>query len=110
MKKLATCIDVNVDFDHGEGGLRIQWNDPIEGREGLTIDLDGHCSRNMPIRSGQGPPDFVLDGTDRLIMRFEKELATKLEIDETLEIQFVATDDQYNRIRAFVDFWMADSA
>jgi hypothetical protein len=109
MNKLATYIDVDADYDYGDGWLAIQWDDPPEGREGLKIDLDGHCSRNMPIRSGQGPPDFELIGPDRLIIRFQKDLARKLELDETLEVRFAATDDQYNRIRAFVNYWMADS-
>ncbi len=49
----------DIALDYGEGCLSFRWVDPIYGWEGLTIDLDGHCSREMPIRSGKGPPDFV---------------------------------------------------
>ncbi|HKA06868.1 MAG TPA: hypothetical protein VKD71_06390 [Gemmataceae bacterium] len=84
---------------HGEGWLFFGWADPVYGREGLTIDLDGHCSRRMPIRSGQGPPDFMDLQRDRIRLRFDPALARNLEFDEEIEITFAVSDANYSQLR-----------
>lgn len=56
------------------------WGITVYGNEGLKIDLDGHCSRNMPIRSGDGPPDFVDLQRSCLKLRFNPDLAKRLQL------------------------------
>ena len=51
----ADSVVNEADTDYGEGWIGFYWIDPLCGREGISIELDGHCSRRMPIRSGQGP-------------------------------------------------------
>ncbi len=43
-----------LDFDHGEGWVTFSWVDTTGLDRKLKIDIDGHCSREMPIRSGSG--------------------------------------------------------
>lgn len=59
----ASYFGAEVDTDRGEGWITFQRPHDLYGYEQLTIDLDGHCSRRMPIRSGNGPPDFLRTAT-----------------------------------------------
>ncbi len=45
----ATSVGVLADTDHGEGWVVFRWPHDGYGYEELTINLDGHCSRPMPI-------------------------------------------------------------
>lgn len=74
-----------LDFDHGEGWVTFSWVDPDAIRRSLTIDLDGHCSREMPIRSGS-EPEIVAVTRDCVQLRFRPELAAKLELPP--DVQF----------------------
>lgn len=73
-----------LDFDYGEGWVTIAWVDPIGLEASLTIDLDGHCSREMPIRSGSHAR-IVEIAQDRIRMHFPPSLAEKLELDPDVE-------------------------
>ncbi|QDU86910.1 hypothetical protein Pla175_02640 [Pirellulimonas nuda] len=83
--------------------MTIQWPDEQYGNEGLTIDIDGHCSRNMPIRSGHGPPDFVELQRGYLRIRFEPGLAKRLELDEEITVQFDLDEEDFQAVNQFVE-------
>jgi|SRR3954447_14957715 hypothetical protein len=95
----------DIDREYGEGWLSFIWPDPMYGTERLSIDLQGHCSRRMPIRSGQGPPSFVEVGRNRIKMRFPAELAKKLELDEEIEIEFAINDQDFEQLQRTIDYF-----
>ena len=90
---------VQIDLDHGEGSIHFSWPDPMFGREGLRITLDGHCSRNMPIRSGYGLRDFTIC-RDRVSLHFSPQLARSLELSKSIEITFTLSDEEFARLEA----------
>ncbi len=93
----------SVGLDHGEGWVTFQWEDPLYGREGLRIDIDGgHCSGNMPIRSGYGLLDWEVR-RNAITLRFAPELAKKLELDDEIEIRFDLSDDEFEGLEAAMD-------
>ncbi len=92
------------DLDYGIGAIWFEWPDIVYGHEGLGIDLDGFCSRRMPIRSGQGPPLFVEVERGRILVRFPPTLAIRLELDELVEIHFQIDDDDFRLLQRTVDF------
>ena len=92
-------VSDSLDFDDGEGWLCFRWKDPIYGYDELEINLEGHCSRRMPIHSGNGPPEFVSVERDRVVLRFSSALAKKLDLDENIEIIVSLSDDELNRLR-----------
>lgn len=104
MKLSAESVHVFADYDHGEGWLAIHWRHDLYGGDTLSIGFDGWCSRRMPIRSGQGPPEYVELTRDRLRLRFAPDLAKKLELDEEVEISFSASDEEFDELRRWVDF------
>ncbi len=106
----ATSVDVCADFDYGEGWIDIQWPDPLFGSEGLRIDLDGHCRRNMPIRSGNGPPEFKALERDFLRLRFTPLLAKTLQLDEEIEIRFALSDSEYAELQKAVNYFKYDES
>lgn len=70
-----------LDLDYGEGWVKIGWTSPSGVDALLQIDADGFCSREMPIRSGHGPPQIAEVRKDGIHLRFSSELAKKLELD-----------------------------
>ena len=79
-------IDNNLDLDHGEGSVTFSWLDAHGIRRSLTMDVEGHCSREMPIRSGTGASiASVLH--NRVLLCFTEELAAKLELDRELALE-----------------------
>ena len=70
-----------------------------------TIDLDGHCSRRMPIRSGDGPPLVVELQRDRIKLRFPALLAKKLELDEEIEILFAISDNDFAQLQRTIEYF-----
>lgn len=105
MTLIGTDFGSCLDFDHGEGYCSFAWEDPLYGEEGLTISFDGHCSRRMPIRSGDGIPDFVLISKDRVRLRFDANLAKKLELSELIEIRYLFTESDIRTLKEFVAVW-----
>ncbi len=103
----AESVDVpsNSDLDYGEGWLSFIWPDPVYGCEGLTIDLDGHCSRKMPIRSGNGLPEFIALGRDRIGLRFPASLAEKLDLEEEIEIRFSIADREFCQLERTINYF-----
>jgi hypothetical protein len=99
----SVVVPNQIGLDHGEGWLSFQWVDPLCGTEGITIHLDGWCSRNMPIRSAQGPPEFVDLQRNRLKLRFTPAMAQRLEIDEEVEIQFVIPESEFSLLKQTID-------
>lgn len=96
-----------ADLEYGEGWLCFCWPDGMYGSEQLQIDMEGHCSRAMPIRSGQGPPEFVTVERDRVVLRFRPALARKLELDDEIEIRFSINDDDYQKLCDIVAYFSA---
>lgn len=107
MQTFVADVSVSDDdgLDHGEGWLEFSWTDALYGVEGLAIDLDGHCSRRMPIRSGQGPPTFVELGRNYLKLRFSAALAQKLELEEEILIQFEVGEDDFKQLERTIDYF-----
>jgi hypothetical protein len=103
----ATAVEVFADVDYGEGDVSFQWPDALYGTEGLTIDLDGHCSRNMPVRSGGGPPHMILE-RDNIKLRFSPELAKRLLLAEEIEIRFDIGDDEFQSLQRVIDYFEGD--
>jgi hypothetical protein len=101
----ATAVSVIADVDYGEGWITFQWPDPLYGHEGLTIDLDGHCSREMPIHSGQGPPEFVALERDSVKLRFPPALAQKLQLESDVEILFNIPDKDFTTLQLVIDYF-----
>ena len=79
------------------------------GTEGLTIDYNGHCSREMPIRSGEGWPDFAELRRNLVRIRFASSLAVKLELPEEIEIGFSLTDEGFAELQRAVN-WFSGNA
>jgi hypothetical protein len=101
---IASDVDVpdETSLDYGEGcPLRFSWPDALYGCEGLTIDLEGHCSRNMPIRSGYGLKSVDLH-RDRILISFKASLAQQLELDDNIEIGFQISDADFERLQRTV--------
>ena len=105
---IATKVTIpdQTDLDYGEGWLEFEWLDSRFGREGLTIQLDGHCSRFMPIRSGCGLRDVQLS-RDRILLSFEHSLAEKLELDDQVEIVFQISDSDFSQLQQTVATYFA---
>lgn len=101
----ASRVDLLVDVDYGEGWITFDWPDAVFGHDQLTIDLDGYCSRRMPIHSGWGPPDFLELQRDRIRLRFAPELASKLKMDEEIEIVFALPDDDFLELRRAIEYF-----
>ena len=57
----------------------------------------------MPIKSGNGPPEFVSVERDRVVLRFASALARKLDLDENIEIVVSFSDDELNRVRSLAE-------
>lgn len=91
-------------LDYGEGELVFQWSDPIYGSESLSIDLEGYCSRAMPIRSGQGPPSIIELHRFRIKLSFAPSLARQLELDEKVEISFALSDAEFLQLQRAVAY------
>lgn len=104
----ATSVGIVADCDHGEGWIVFQWPDPLYGSEELKIDLDGHCSRYMPIQSGTGPPEFIALQRDFIRIRFAPELAKRLQLSEEIEIRFSINDDDYAELQKVVNNFNGD--
>ena len=102
----AVAVGVLADPDHGEGWIAFDWFEIPSG--GLKIDLDGHCSRGMPVRSGNGLPEFVELRRDAILLRFDTDLARKLELPEEIEIGFRISDGEFAELRRVVDWFNGD--
>ena len=106
----ATSVGVQADTDHGEGRVVFQWPHDRYGYEELTIDLDGHCSRRMPLYSGTGSPEIVELRPDRIRIRFDPILAHKLGLEEEIEILFRLSDAEFTELRCVVDYFTGKTA
>jgi hypothetical protein len=78
------------------------------GWECLTVDLDGYCSRRMPIHSGSGLPEFVEVERGRVLLRFDPVLAAKLELARDVEIVFDVTDDDFRKLCKTINYLQGD--
>ena len=95
MNRIALAsADSNCDFDYGEGWIALCWLTDVGLDAELTIDLDGHCSREMPIRSGTGV-SIVSVSRDSLTLNFTPQLAGKLELEANLEFVGEFSDAVY---------------
>jgi hypothetical protein len=104
-KHVASYVGVNADTDHGEGWVVFRWPHERYGHEELTIDLDGHCRRRMPLRSGTGPPAFVELRRDGVRIRFDPILAQKLGLDEEIEILFHLPDGEFAELHRVIGYF-----
>jgi hypothetical protein len=101
----ASHVYIQADTEHGEGWIVFQWPDETYGDEQLKIDLDGHCSRRMPIQSGSGLPEFVEMDADRIRLRFDVTLAYRLKLAEEIEITYRLTEQEFEDLRRAVDYF-----
>lgn len=92
------------DFDHGEGWVTFSWvtHDGLDAL--LTIDLDGHVSREMPIRSGSDP-EIVAVEPNRIQLRFRPELADKLQMDTDVEMLCQFDDATLADLRRLLEYY-----
>jgi hypothetical protein len=87
MKSIVKAqIGSTFDFDHGEGWVTFSWLDNDGISRSLSIDAEGHCSREMPVRSGTGVT-IISVHRDRVCLRFTERLAASLELDHEIEFQ-----------------------
>ena len=101
----STSVDICEDTDAGEGWIAFRWAHDLYGYEELKIDLDGHCSRRMPIHSGTGPPEIVELRQDGIRLRFDPILARKLQLEEETEYLFRLSDAEFVDLRRVVDYF-----
>ena len=101
----ATSVGVAADLDHGVGWIVFRWPDDRYGYDELRIDLDGHCSRRMLILSGEGSPKFTELHRDRIRIRFNPQLAKKLQLEGEIEISFRLSDEEFQELRRVVEFF-----
>ena len=103
MRTISTVGIANMlDLDYGEGYIGFFWMDEFGIGRSLTIDADGHCSREMPIRSGSGVA-IVSIHRDRARLRFTEELAAKLELDREIEFEGVIPENTRADLSRFAD-------
>jgi hypothetical protein len=88
----ARAVHVLADTDHGEGWVSFEWADQLTGWDELKVDLDGHCSRRMPIHSGSGGVEAIELSRDRIRFRFTESLAHNLGLEPDVEIAFAVSD------------------
>ena len=95
MRSIANAqIESTLDMDHGEGWITFSWLDANGIDRSLTIDADGHCSREMPIRSGTGV-SIVSVHRDHVRLRFTDDLASKLELDHEIGFAGIVQEKTY---------------
>jgi hypothetical protein len=104
----ANRVSLDADIDYGEGYIEFQWSDTVFGWECLTIDLNGHCSRRMPIHSGQGLPTFAELQQNRMRLHFDANLAKKLQLEEDVEILFDVSEPDFQKLRQVVDYLIGE--
>ncbi|MDB4794071.1 hypothetical protein OAG51_01495 [Pirellulaceae bacterium] len=73
-----------VDFDHGEGWISFSRVNSVKLDRYFTMDIDGHCSREMPVRSGTGVSIVDLQN-DCVRLCLTDALAAKLELESEVE-------------------------
>lgn len=93
-----------LDLDHGEGWITISLLDVHGIGRSLTIDADGHCRREMPIRSGTGV-SIVSVHCDHVQLRFTDELASKLELDREIEFQGIVPENAYANLLRLAEYF-----
>jgi hypothetical protein len=93
-----------IDFDHGEGWVSFSWIDASGVGRSLKIDLDGHCSREMPVRSGTGV-EIAAVLPDRVRLRFTVQLAARLELDRDIEFVGRIPENAYADIRRLAAYF-----
>jgi hypothetical protein len=104
----AESVELEADTEYGEGCVTFRWPDPMYGWECLTVDLDGYCSKRMPIHSGNGLPEFVEVQHDRIKLRFDPILATKLELEHDVEITFDVSDDEFRELCKAIQYFQGE--
>ena len=93
-----------IDFDHGEGWVTFSWSDASGIACSLTIDIDGHCSREMPVRSGTGV-EIATVLPDRVRLRFTDQLSARLELDRELEFVGRIPENAYSDLRRLAEYF-----
>jgi hypothetical protein len=97
-------IESTLDLGHGEGWITFSWLDAAGINRSLTIDADGHCSREMPIRSGIGVSiASVLH--DRVHLRFTDALAARLELDPEVEFTGAISENAYAGLSQLAEYF-----
>lgn len=102
---IADRVELHADVDYGEGGIEFYWPDPVFGYESFRIDMEGHCSRRMPIYSGSGLEAIDL-ARDRVRFRFSELLARQLRLGQDVEIAFAISDEDFEKLKQALNFVM----
>lgn len=104
MLSVDAKISVDIEsIDYGYASLCLSWIDPIGIPTSLSIDFDGFCSREMVMRSGQGPPIFKDVYNDGMTLEFTAELAKRLELDEVVKVSFECDETTFANLKIFLD-------
>jgi hypothetical protein len=92
-----------IDFDHGAGWVTFSWRDASGIARSLKIFFDGHCSREMPVRSGTGF-EIATVHPDRVRLRFTEQLAARLELDRDVEFVGRIPENAYTDLRRLAEY------
>jgi hypothetical protein len=99
LKLVASKVEIEDEaVSYGYGRICFQWLDPVFGYDELSIDLEGFCSRRMPLYSGAGPPAFTALERDRVVLQFAPALAKQLLLDEEVVITFSISEGDLQRL------------
>lgn len=69
----------------------------------MTIDTDGFCYREMPIRSGRGIT-IISVSRDRVRLTFSEELSRKLELDRNLMFEVALSESESQDLAKFAEW------
>jgi hypothetical protein len=104
--EIAAVLEVDVSsLSYGYGFLTFSWHDPEYGQRRLCIDAEGWCSREMPIRSGQGPPQFVQVSNHVVRLKLDDNLSKRLELPLDLEMRVNASAEQLQGIHHLISYF-----
>lgn len=97
-------ISSTLDFDYGEGWVTFSWVDVDGIDRSLKLDIDGHCSREMPIHSGTGVT-IVSILRDRVRLRFTPALAERLELNDEVEFEGNISEETYTHLLELAEYF-----
>ncbi len=95
-------VETLLDLDYGEGWITFSWLDNSGIDRSLTIDAEGFCHREMPIRSGHGV-SIVNLAPERICLRFTDTLASRLELGQEIEFAGRFADNVLADLRRLAD-------
>lgn len=105
----APALELEAEFssslqgiEYGYGWLLFAFDCPRWGRDHLQIDADRFCSRQMSVRSGQGPPEITSLDKCGVEFRFGHQLAQSLELARRVRFQCELSNEEQSIIAEFL--------